>query len=179
MNTKNREKTLVLVAIVCVFALIGDKMILTPLLNAWDENAVQIESLQSSLHKGSLLLTREREIRKRWREMQRDAFPNDISQSENLVMKSVNQWVQNSRVTLSSFKPQWRQDEEEYMTLVCRAVTQGSMRDIARFIYEMEKDPLALKVENVEITTRDKTGNVLTLAIRFSGLRLLEERESQ
>ncbi len=175
MNDWNRERILLLAAGFCLFALFADKMILTPMLNRWDENSVRIEQLKQDLQKGEMLLLRERPLRKTWGEMQRDALPAEVSVAENQVITAVDRWVNESRVALSSFKPQWRQYEDNYMTIECRAVAQGNMEEIARFLYELERDPLALKIESLEVSDRDGSGNLLSLSLRFSGLRLLEE----
>ena len=58
------------------------------------------------------------------------------------------------------------------MTLECRADAAGSLPALTRFLYEAEKDPLALKVEAVEITARDNDGQQLSLALQVSGLLL-------
>ena len=58
------------------------------------------------------------------------------------------------------------------MTLECRADAFGSIQSLARFLYELERDPLALKVDELEITARDSEGQQLSLSVRFSGLLL-------
>jgi len=175
MNRWSQEQILLIAAGICLFALFADKMILTPMLNHWDDNTTRIQQLQQDLQKGEMLMLRERALRRTWREMQRDALPNEISVAENQVITAVDRWVNESRISLSSFKPQWREFEENYMTMDCRAVAQGNMEEIARFLYELERDPLALKIESLELSERDGTGNLLSLSLRFSGLQLLEE----
>jgi hypothetical protein len=56
------------------------------------------------------------------------------------------------------------------MTLDCRADAVGNLSEIARFLYEVEKDPLAFKIEGVDITARDTEGQQLALALQVSGL---------
>jgi hypothetical protein len=58
------------------------------------------------------------------------------------------------------------------MTLECRADAFGSIQAVSRFLYEVERDPLALKVEVVEIMPRDTAGQQLTLGLQVSGLVL-------
>ena len=43
---------------------------------------------------------------------------------------------------------------------------------LSRFLYNIEKDPMALKIESVEITARDKEGAQLSLGLQISGLVL-------
>jgi len=54
----------------------------------------------------------------------------------------------------------------------CRVEAFGSLPALSRFLYEIEKDPLGLKVEVVEIAARDTAGEQLTLGLQVSGLYL-------
>ena len=58
------------------------------------------------------------------------------------------------------------------MTLECRADASGSLSALTRFLYEIEKDPLALRIDSLEITARDNTGQQLSLNLQVSGLLL-------
>jgi len=176
MNAENRERYLLMLAAICLGALLFDKLLLTPLYHHWNENSEQMQKIQLLLVKGDLLLSRERSLRKRWREMQRDALPKDVSGAESQVVKSVDRWVQESGIRVKSLKPQWRQHgEAEYVTLECSAVTQGTLPEIVRFLYQLETDPLALAIENLKINEPSGNHKQQSLHIRFSGLQLKEE----
>jgi len=43
---------------------------------------------------------------------------------------------------------------------------------LSRFIYDVEKGPLGLKLESVDLTSRDNTGKQLSLGLQISGLVL-------
>jgi len=43
---------------------------------------------------------------------------------------------------------------------------------LSRFIYDVEKDPMGLKLDSVDFSSRDNTGQQLTLALQVSGLAL-------
>ena len=83
------------------------------------------------------------------------------------------------RITFTALNPQWHSHEEGYATLECRASATGDQAGIARFLYELETDPLAVRLENCEIATSDKEGRRLVLAARFTALRLREDQEIQ
>jgi len=77
---------------------------------------------------------------------------------------------------VTSLKPRWSRKEKVFRKLEFRATAQGGIGSIARFLYELETDPLPLKVEDVVVTARDGRGDVLALGIRFSGLVLTDEK---
>ena len=175
MDNKQRQRLLTLVAIVCVGALAGDRLLITPLTDLWKERAERIAELDKDLMKGRLLLDREDVLRTRWEQMQQSAFPQDRSLGQTQVLNSIARWIDDSRrLTISYFKPNWRNYQDEYVTLECRLVAQGNISQISRFLYELEKDPLALKLEDVEITSNDETGDNLSLAVAFSGLQFIK-----
>jgi len=172
VKTENRQQLLVILAGVAVVLLLGDRLILSPLVRSWKERALRIEELEKSVRQGALLIDRDRTIRDRWESMRTNTLPQDVSMAENLVLKAFDHWSQVSRISIASIRPQWKQGGEDFLTLECRADGFGSMEAIARFLWELENDPLALKVETVEIGTRDKEGRQLSLGLQVSGLLL-------
>jgi len=172
MNISNRQQLLAIVAIAAIALWIGDKVIFSPLTALWKDRVKQIGDLRKSVNQGSLLVERERSIRSRWESMRTNTLPSDTSAAENLVLKAFDRWSQESRISITSIKPQWKHNADEYITLECRVDAFGNLSTVTRFLYDVEKDPLALKVEAVEITTRDNDAQQLSLALQVSGLLL-------
>ena len=176
MNIKtHRQRLLSILAIAVVALWAGDKLVLSPLTNSWKQRALQIDELRKSVAQGSLLAARDQSIRNRWDSMRTNTLPGATSVAENELLKAFERWSQESRVSITSIKPQWKRAGDDYMTLECRADAFGSMQALTRFLFEVEKDPLALKVEGVEINTRDNDGRQLTLSLQVSGLLLNPE----
>jgi hypothetical protein len=172
MKIKNRQQVLAVAAALGVALLVSDRLVITPLTRAWKERATRIADLKKSVSQGALLLQREQTIRRRWDSMKTNTLPDDVSAAENGVLKAFDRWSQESRISVTSIKNQWKRTDDEYMTLECRADAFGSIQALTRFLFQMEKDPLALKVEAVEITSRDNEGQQLSLALQVSGLVL-------
>src|SRR5262249_49455941 len=114
----------------------------------------------------------ETQIRERWESMRTNTLPENTSEAENEVLRAFDRWSEDSRISISSIKPQWKRAGDDYLTVEYRADALGSMQALARLLYNVEKDPLALKVESVEITSRDDRGQQLSLALQVSGLLL-------
>ena len=175
MPIKNREKLLAIAAISVVVVLAGDRLVLTPMVKSFKARSSRITELTKSIDKGTVLLDREKAIREQWETMIKRALPANKSVAENEVLKAVDRWAQASRITFTGIRPQWRPPDDGYTTLECRADASGSIESIMRFLYELEKDPLALKIEDLEVTARDGQGQQLALGVRFSGLLLAAE----
>jgi len=46
------------------------------------------------------------------------------------------------------------------------------LNTVSRFLYDLEKDPMALKLQSVEVSARDTEGQQLALALQVSALVL-------
>jgi hypothetical protein len=170
MNISNRQQLLGIIAIVAVALLAGDRLVFSPLIRIWKARTERIADLKKSVAQGEQLLEREKPIRTRWEHMRTNTLSSEISIAENQVLKAFDRWSQDSRVGVNSIKPQRKQIEDDYMTVECRVDAFGNLSALTRFLYEVERDPLAMKVEAVELTARDDGGQQLTLGLQVSGL---------
>jgi hypothetical protein len=172
VKIKNRQQALALLAIVAVALLAGDKLIFTPLVRFWKERAHRIAELRQKVKEGTQLQQRQEVLRGRWEQMRTNTLPDNLSQAEQQVLAAFDRWSQESRISITSISPQWKTDADEFMTLQCRVDASGNLSTLSRFLYDIEKDPLALRLETVEITSRDNEGQQLTLGLQISGLVL-------
>jgi len=172
MNINKRQQLLAILAIGVVAIWAGDKLLFTPLAKLWKQRVVQIADLRKSVNQGAQLLDRKNGIHSRWDLMRTNTLPTENSVAENQVLRAFDRWSQDSRISITSIKPQWKHNADDYVTLECRVDAFGSLPTLTRFLYDVEKDPLALKVEAVEITSRDNDGQQLSLALQVSGLSL-------
>jgi hypothetical protein len=178
VDAERRKRLLIIAAVACVAALLGDRLILSPLGSLWQSRRARIAQLAASVSKGQSLIENQQRLRQRWNSMQSESLPSEEQAAENLVLKSMARWVGESRLEVTSLKPRWTRSEKEgFTSLEFRANAKGSIGAISRFLYELETDPLALKVEEIEIAARDNAGEDLSLSLRFSGVAL--ERRSQ
>ena len=105
-----------------------------------------------------MLVQREQSIRSRWEQMSTNALPNNTSAAEQQVVTAIDRWAQDSGVAISAITPQWKHDSDDYMTYECRVDAAGDLGKLSRFLYSVERDPMALKLELVELGARDKEG---------------------
>ncbi|MBM3882311.1 MAG: hypothetical protein FJ387_21750 [Verrucomicrobia bacterium] len=172
MNIKNRQQLLTLAALVAVALFVGDRLLFSPLVSLYKSRAAQLAELRQRVTTGERLLAREPAIRNRWAHMRTNTLPANPSEAEQKVLRSFDLWSQASRISVTSITPQWRREPEDYLTLLCRVDASGSLPALSRFLYDIEHDPMALKLESLELTARDKDGQQLTLALLVSGLML-------
>jgi len=51
----------------------------------------------------------------------------------------------------------------------------GDLSALSRFLYDIEDGPMALKLESVNISARDDTGQQFTLGLQINGLALRQQ----
>ena len=172
MPIKDRQKLLVVAAMVVVALFAGDKLVLSPLTGAWKARANAMTELRKKLEAGNRLLQREGGLRNRWAHMQQRALTNNNSAAEQQLYRAIDRWAREARVSIAAITPQWKRDSDDYMTYECRIDAAGDVGRLSRFLHDVEREPLALRLEAVELSARDKEGQQLSLGLQLSGLVL-------
>jgi Tfp pilus assembly protein PilO len=174
MKIENRQQFLLALTIGVVALYIGVNFICVPLSHSWSARSTQIKLLRAKVSEGKQLIRREPVIRSRWSEMYTNTLPENSSLAEQQVLKAFDNWSRDTGADISSIMPQWKNDSTNYVTLNCRVEASGNLGTLSRFIYDIEKGPAALKLDSVELSAHDPTGQQLTLGLQISGLALLQ-----
>ncbi len=177
MKIRNRQQWLLLGVIVVAALFASDKLLLTPLGNLWTARAKGIAELKKRVETGAQTIQREKSLRSRWDQMRTNTLPNNASRAEQQLLRAFDRWSQDSRISITSLSPQWKHDTDDYMTLQCRVEAAGNMNALTRFLYDVEKDPMALRLEILEISSRDAEGQQLALGLQVSGLVLTPQQK--
>jgi hypothetical protein len=181
MQIKNRQQLLTILAIAAIALFAANQLVLSPLQKVWNGRATRISDLRKNINRANMLIQREQlpgqSIGRRWQQMTNNALPNNTSAAEQRVFKAIDLWAQDSGVAITAITPQWKHDSDDYMTFECRVDAAGDLGKLSRFLYSVERDPTALKLELVELGARDKEGQQLSLGLQLSGLVLTAQKQ--
>lgn len=173
ITSSNRQRLLMILAGAAVLLLVLDSVVITPLTKAWQSRGAEIARLQKNVAEGRGMIERAARTRALWAEMQSQALPMEAAKAEQDLISAFDRWGRATNVELGSIKPQWKRGAtSRYSQLECRVDATGSLATLSRFLYEVERSTLALRVDSVELTARDDLGQKLTLGLLVSGLRL-------
>jgi hypothetical protein len=172
MNLKNRQQLLGILAIVAVVLLVGDRLVFTPLTRSWKDRAARIAELKKNYDQGTHLLARDHAIREDWEHMRTNTLASEPSLAQGQMYASLNRWREDSRATVVAVTPHWKVNGDDYATWECHVDAKGNLATLTRFLYEVEKDPLGIKVDQAELASQDDRGAMLTLSVQVSGLEL-------
>ena len=177
MKIDNRQQLLLVVTLAVLAFFVGDKLLFTPLSRLWTRRAEQVVKLRKQIDRGNRLIANEQRLRARWSAMLTNTLPNDQSLAQEHVLKAVEDWSQESGVSMNGFTTQWKIDSDDYRTLVCRVDTSGSLWALGRFLYNLESGPVALKLESLDLGSKDNSGQQLNLGLQLSGLVLTPQNK--
>jgi Tfp pilus assembly protein PilO len=172
METKNRERLLLIVTAACLLLLVLNWLVIKPLTASWRDRSGRIAKLEKDLADGAMLLRRGDSIRERWDHMSTNALASTPTVAERQLFDAFDRWVRESGVTEGSFKPQLKQTDDNYSIMECHADVSGNYKTIIRFLYDLESDPKGIQVGGVELTSRDDNGQQIALGLELSGLLL-------
>ena len=172
-DLKNRQQLLALFAGAVIGLFVLDRLVVTPIVASWKTRSETIVKLRESIRKGRSLIERETITRNAWNDMRKNTLPADTSQAEKTLLEAFDRWSRESRVTVNSIKPQWKRGAvATHSLLECRVDAAGDLGTLAKFLYEVEKSDLALRIDSVELTANDTGGRQLSLGLFVTGLRL-------
>jgi len=168
-----RQRFLFLVAGISIALLILDRIAYTPLTALWRSHAAEIRKLEADVASGAGLIGRAQSLQQTWADMQSRSLPKDPSQAEQDLITALDRCRRTSGIELGSIKPQWKRGLTDRNSLLeCRIDATGTLATLGRFVYEVEKSSLALRLDSLAMTARDDTGQKIALELVVTGLRL-------
>ncbi len=176
MKIENRQQFLIVLTAVVVALWLGDMVVFEPLGKLWSARSAQITSLSKQVKDGNTLIKRETAVRSRWSDMRTNSLAANPSLAGQQVIAALDNWSRASGAEVTSIMPQWKNDSTNYMTFNCRVEASGTLGNLSQFLYSIEKGPMALKLDSVELSAHTDTGQQLTLGLQISGLALIQQK---
>jgi hypothetical protein len=87
-------------------------------------------------------------------------------------LKALDTWSREAGTEIVDRIPQWKGEGEDHQTLNCRVEATGPLGSLTQLLYRIEKGPMTLKLDSLQIGTRDTSGQQLTLGMQLNGLVL-------
>jgi hypothetical protein len=173
INLPDRQRWLVIGTAVVVGLFLLDKVLLTPLTNMWKEHSKDIVRLQKLVTDGRSSIARAAQIQREWTDMETNSLPKDPGQAGQDVYAAITSWTAANRLELTGLRSNWMKGStDKYSRFECRIDANGNLPAFTRFLFDLEHSPMALRVDSLELSSRDDSGSKLTLGLVVSGLRL-------
>jgi len=167
---------LIIFAVVIIGLLVLDSFAIEPLIKTYKDREERIAKLRADYQRDKALVGRERGIRNYWRDISRRTLTNNPSAAEHQVFQAVDRWAQSSGAAVAGINPQWKKDSDDSMTYECHVDATGDLSRLGRFLYNVEKEDMALRLQAIELSARDKDGRQMAMSLQFSGLMLTPQK---
>lgn len=174
-DPKNRQHILMALAAGTVAFYLVLQLVLTPLWNSFWSRNTRLAELKKKVHAGEVLVQREDSLVSRWAGMTNNSLSAESSAAQSQMSRAFDRWTQSSGISMTSYRPQWKRAGDDYMTLECQTDIAGDISEVSRFLYELEHDPLGVKVDSADLSTRDADGARINLKLTVSGLQLISK----
>jgi hypothetical protein len=173
METKNREKMLLIAVAVCVGLYLLNLLLISPLCASWSARQDKIKQLKDTIRDGLAMKANAQSIEDKWNSMSTNTLPPNPTLAESRLYQAFQTWATSSQVILVGQRPQAKDSEDPtYSNEEWHADVTGSLPQIFAFLSSVESSPMGLKVDSVELSSRDDRGTQLALGLTVSGLIL-------
>jgi len=140
---------------------------------SWTARQKKTADLKDKITSGHTTLASAKSIEEQWDHMRTNTLSASSTASEDQLYKAFQNWSTSSKVVLIGQKPQSKDsDDTNYSNYELHVDVTGSLDQIFSFLYSVESGPLGLKVDAIDLSTRDDRGQQLALGLTVSGLIL-------
>jgi Tfp pilus assembly protein PilO len=170
-----REKIIALMTALVLGLLVGDRYILTPLMNQLNQWETEKQDLTVDLNKAQNLLRQRKVMDRKWKAMAGEGLAAD-AESESRVLHALDRWSQDTGLTLTSVKPLRLnpiKDELHEMTFIVAGT--GTLHATAEFIWQIERAQLPLRIRDMQLGSSNESGTEMSLQLNISALALIDQ----
>ena len=178
MESKNREKLLLIATATCVGLYLIVTLLVDPLIDSWHSREAEIVKLTKQIADGQRVIRYREETEGNWDFMRGNALSKDQPVAERQMFNEFHKWVESAGVAPGSFRPQIQESDSNYTTVDCRSDVSGSPETVRDFLRSMSRDTMSDKVQSFELSTKDDNGRQLSLGLNTSGLIIADNDPS-
>lgn len=179
MALTNRERTIMIVAVLAVLVLIADRYVLSPVLDEFSAIKQQKETLQATLEQSMATLERGKKLNQRWTQMQQAGLSYDVQKTEGLLLRYLEESSSRSRFLLTSIQPEHSTVQEKFGRIDFTVSGTGSMETITRFLWDVEKAQVPLKIESLQLGANDENARQMSLQVKLSSIYLVKAQKEE
>lgn len=175
MGLSQRERMIVLVTILSVGALVGDRFVRAPIANRLSALKGDRDQAVAEVEQAKLLFQQNEQVT---RKMSGSGGLQNDAAAESTVAKALDQWSGDTGLTLTSVKPDRVAGDKGAKEIVFVIAGKGSLESVAQFLYRAETAALPLKVKYLQLGSASETGESMSLELRLSTLYVADEKSS-
>jgi len=167
LTSRERYITIAVLVAAGIFAL--DRLALSPYVARRAELTEQLAIKSQNVADAQALLGREQRLRSILTGMG-PTLRSDASTIEGELLHLLQGWQQKAGLGNASFQRVQAMNERGFMHLRFHVAAVGSLPSVAMLLYEVERSPIPLRVDDVQVTPKRESGDELQVQITVSTL---------
>ena len=168
-SPERRRQLIIIIAGLALFA--GWKIVVEPYMASWKKHNANIAKLQKDIADGNRLRAQGAAIRSDWKNKKENSLPLDEIAAQEILSKAKDAWQGQSGVIQNNFTQSRPREDDTFTSIEGKLDISGNAGQVLRFLYAMEKDPLAIRLKSFDVDSKDN-GQTLSLGLLVSGLVL-------
>lgn len=177
--TLNKRERYVAIAAGAVLGLLAvDQLFLSPLLSRLSAATASVDALSREKRDADGLIQNEQRARTRWKEIAADTLKSDSSAAEGQLLNNVREWARSADLSLNSIKPERSERQQGFEKITLRAVGNGSMHQIGRFLHSVQTSNVPVRISDFQINTRKEGTDELSLQVGLSTIFQLPDEKA-
>lgn len=157
-----REKKLFYLAVISIIGILLYIFIIDPLWAKWQELNNNISNREKQLLRNIKILAQRDIIAQLYNQHAENIkMKGTIEEETAVILREIENIARTSNTYIADIKPQKVQDMEFYKEYFIELEAEGDIRDIAKFIYDLQNSEQILKVRYLRLNPKDDTGDVL------------------
>lgn len=175
MVLSRRERYILILTGLVLGLLIGDRYVLTPLLDHCAELAAERDKLQAQVNRAEGVLARAEQVAPAWKKRSEAGLKADPAGAESQILHAVRDWAAEAGLDLALLKPDRSADKTPLPAIAFQATANGSMNAVARFVWRLEHAEIPLRVTELQLGSRKEGTDNLSVQLRLSTVYLPKE----
>lgn len=172
MKLSTRERYIAIATGAVVLLLVLDSFIVTPWLAAREDLATRLEVRREEMTRAEQTFTNLRRAKRRWAELAGATLKADASEAEGQLLNSLRDWSEDSGLSVSAVRPDRMGGSNGFGRVALRATGTGRMRDVTRFLWNVETAKVPVRLEELQVATRKPGEDDLTLQFTLATIYL-------
>ena len=179
MSLSNRERVVVLLALLVVGAFLADRIVLSPLWARYQADAARADAAGQELHRVRQLLNRRPQLRAKWEQRVQAGLNEPVSRAESNLLNALEGWARQTSVSISAMRPERTTPKNGLQVVQCRLTVVGRMRSLTEYCWHLENAAIPMKIERLQLSAGDATRDSATAQLQISTVCLAEKEGTQ
>ena len=165
-----RERNILIAAVLAVGLLIGDRYVLTPVLNARTQTRQRLDLLISEAAQSQTVLKKQNAVRGEWEDMQRAGLTDDAEKTVSDVLRFLRDSSDRHRLSLSSIQPERLQSKQGLTEIDFTFSGTGTISAVTGFLWDIESVSMPLRIKSLGLGAGDEYASKMSVQIKMSSI---------